>query len=112
MSLKIRLQKRGRKKNAIYPVVVSDVKSPRDGKFIEKIGLYNPNINPSLIVINFDRTIYWIKQGALCTDTTKSILSKKGIFLKIHLLKGVKKGAFNLNEAENRFKIWIEKNKK
>ena len=98
MATKIRLQRHGRKGYAYYHIVVADSRAPRDGKFIEKIGSYNPNTNPATVDINFDRALYWVMVGAQPTDTTRNLLSDKGVYLKKHLLGGVKKGAFS--EAE------------
>lgn len=109
MSITIRLQRKGRKGNPIYPIVVANTKSPRDGKFIEKLGIYNPNINPPFIKLNLDHALYWIEKGAYISNTAKSILSKQGVFFKLHLLSGVKKGLFDLNEANKKFKIWLNK---
>lgn len=106
MATKIRLQRFGRKGYAFYQVVVADSRAPRDGKFIERIGSYNPNTNPATIDLNFERALYWLQTGAQPTDTAKSILSKEGVLLKKHLLGGVTKGAFTAEEAENRFESW------
>ncbi|MCH5228035.1 MAG: 30S ribosomal protein S16 [Muribaculaceae bacterium] len=106
MATKIRLQRHGRKGYAFYPIVVADSRAPRDGKFIERIGSYNPNTNPATINLDFDRALYWIEVGALPTDTVRSILSKEGVMLMKHLRAGVKKGAFNEDEAQRRFNAW------
>jgi len=106
MATKIRLQRFGRKGYAFYQVVVADSRAPRDGKFIERIGSYNPNTNPATIDLNFERALYWLQTGAQPTDTAKSILSKEGVLLKKHLLGGVTKGAFSAEEAETRFESW------
>ena len=108
MATKIRLQRHGRKGYAFYPIVVADSRAPRDGRFIERIGSYNPNTNPATINLNFDRALYWVEVGALPTDTVRSILSKEGVMLMKHLRRGVKKGAFNEAEAERRFNVWKE----
>ncbi|WGH26896.1 MAG: 30S ribosomal protein S16 [Candidatus Bostrichicola ureolyticus] len=108
MSLKIRLQRKGRKKKPYYPIVVIDSRFHRNGKFIEKLGFYNPHTNPSTIILNVDSALNWLQKGAKPTNTARSILSKKGVLLKQHLLKGVKKQALNVVEAENKFKKWIE----
>lgn len=106
MATKIRLQRRGRKDYPFYHIVIADSRAPRDGKFIEKVGSYNPNTNPATITLNFDRALYWLQCGAQPTDTTRNILSEEGVLLKKHLLGGVKKGAFNEAEADKRFEAW------
>ncbi len=108
MATKIRLQRFGRKNKAYYHVVIADSHSPRDGKFIERIGNYNPNTNPAIIELNFDRAMYWIGNGAIPSDTANAILSYKGVLYKNHLLKGVKKNALTLEQAEEKFKTWVE----
>ena len=106
MATKIRLQRHGRKSYAFYPIVVADSRAPRDGRFIERIGSYNPNTNPATISLDFDRALYWIEVGAIPTDTVRTILSKEGVMLMKHLRGGVKKGAFNEEEAQRRFDAW------
>ena len=106
MATKIRLQRHGRKGYAYYPIVVADSRAPRDGRFIERIGSYNPNTNPATISFDFDRALYWIEVGAIPTDTVRSILSKQGVLLMKHLKGGVKKGAFSEEEAKHRFNAW------
>lgn len=106
MATKIRLQRHGRKGYAYYPIVVADSRAPRDGKFIERIGSYNPNTNPATISLDFDRALYWVEQGAQPTDTVRSLLSKEGVMLMKHLRGGVKKGAFDETEAQKRFDAW------
>ena len=106
MATKIRLQRHGRKGYAFYPIVIADSRAPRDGKFIERIGSYNPNTNPATIDLNFDRALYWIESGAQPTDTVRSILSKEGVLLMKHLRGGVRKGAFTEEEAQRRFDAW------
>ena len=108
MATKIRLQRHGRKGYAFYPIVVADSRAPRDGKFIERIGSYNPNTNPATISLDFDRALYWMEVGAQPTDTVRSILSKEGVLLMKHLRGGVKKGAFTEEEAQRRFDAWKE----
>ena len=103
MATKIRLQRHGRKGYAYYHIVVADSRAPRDGKYIERIGSYNPNTNPATVDLNFDRALYWVMTGAQPTDTTRNLLSDKGVYLKKHLLGGVKKGAFNEAEADKKF---------
>ncbi|MBP5482497.1 MAG: 30S ribosomal protein S16 [Paludibacteraceae bacterium] len=113
MATKIRLQRHGRKGYAYYHIVVADSRAPRDGKYIERIGSYNPNTNPATVDLNFDRALYWVMTGAQPTDTTRNLLSDKGVYLKKHLLGGVKKGAFKEEEVEKRFQAWLnEKEKK
>ena len=106
MAVKIRLQRHGRKGYAYYPIVIANSRAPRDGRFIERIGSYNPNTNPATISLNFDRALYWIEVGAQPTDTVRSILSKEGVMLMKHLRGGVKKGAFTEEEAQKRFDAW------
>ena len=106
MPVKIRLQRHGRKGYAYYHIVISDSKAPRDGKFIERIGSYNPNTNPATIDLKFERALYWLQTGAQPTDTTRNILSNEGVLLKKHLLEGAKKGAFDATEADVRFAAW------
>ena len=106
MATKIRLQRRGHKDYAFYPIVIADSRAPRDGKYIERIGSYNPNTNPATITLNFERALYWVTVGAQPTDTVRSILSAEGVMLMHHLNGGVKKGAFSQEEAERRFNAW------
>ena len=106
MATKIRLQRHGRKGYAFYPIVIADSRAPRDGKFIERIGSYNPNTNPATISLDFDRALYWVETGAQPTDTVRSLLSKEGVMLMKHLRGGVKKGAFDEAEAQKRFDAW------
>jgi len=108
MSLKIRLARKGRKKQAYYHVVVADSRSPRDGRFIEKIGIYNPLTDPATIDINFDKALDWLQKGAQPTDTCRAILKYKGVMIRKHLLEGVKKGAFDEAEADRRFNEWMK----
>lgn len=108
MSVKIRLARHGRKQHAYYHIVVANSRSPRDGRFIERIGSYNPNTNPATIDLDFDKAIQWLNNGAQPTDTCRTILSHKGVMMKKHLLEGVKKGAFDLAEADNRFNAWMK----
>ena len=104
MATKIRLQRHGRKSYAFYSIVIADVRAPRDGKFIEKIGTYNPNTNPATVDLKFDRALDWVMKGAQPTDTVRNILSREGVYMKKHLLGGVTKGAFG--EAEAKFEAW------
>lgn len=110
MSTKIRLQRKGRKKKAFYTIVVSNSRSPRDGKFIEKIGFYNPNTNPYTISINIDKAVNWLIKGAQPTCTVKSLFLFKGIFFKKYLINGIKKKGFSNLDIKNKFKILIHKN--
>lgn len=108
MSTKIRLARHGRKGRPFYHVVIADSRAPRDGKYIEKVGTYDPNTNPATIDLNFDRALYWLQVGAQPTDTARKILSYKGVLLKKHLLEGVKKGAFDEAVADTRFEAWMK----
>ena len=108
MAVKIRLQRHGKKDSAFFHVVVADGRAPRDGKFIEKLGVYNPNTNPATIDINFDKTLNWVMKGAQPTDTCRAILSYKGVMLKKHLLDGVKKGALTEAQVEQKFNKWLQ----
>lgn len=107
MSVKIRLARRGRKKQAIYDVVVADARAPRDGRFIEKLGTYNPNTNPASININNERALTWLLNGAQPTDTVKAMLSYRGVMLKKHLQIGVLKGAISQDQADAKFNVWL-----
>ena len=106
MATKIRLQRHGRKGYAFYSIVIADVRAPRDGKFTEKIGTYNPNTNPATVDLKFDRALYWVECGAQPTDTVRNILSGEGVFLMKHLRGGVKKGAFDEATCEAKFAAW------
>ena len=110
MAVKIRLARKGRKKVAFYHIVVADSRSPRDGRYIEKIGSYNPVTDPATIELDFDKALDWLQNGALPTDTCRAILSYKGVLIKKHLLEGVKKGAFDDAEATKRFEEWMIQN--
>ncbi|MCX6322475.1 MAG: 30S ribosomal protein S16 [Bacteroidia bacterium] len=110
MAVKIRLARKGRKKVAFYHIVVADSRSPRDGRYIEKIGSYNPLTNPATIELDFDKALGWLQNGALPTDTCRAILSYKGVLIKKHLFEGVKKGAFDETEATKRFEEWMMQN--
>ncbi|MDR2929011.1 MAG: 30S ribosomal protein S16 [Cytophagaceae bacterium] len=107
MSVKIRLARHGRKRYAYYHIVVADSRAPRDGRYIERIGSYNPNTNPASIDLDIDKAMKWLSNGAQPTDTARAILSYKGVLMKKHLLEGVKKGAFDEVEAERRFQKWL-----
>ena len=106
MATKIRLQRRGRKGHAIYSIVTADVRAPRDGKCIEKIGTYNPNTTPATINLNFDRALYWLETGAQPTDTARYILKSEGVYMMKHLRGGVKKGAFDEAACQQKFDAW------
>lgn len=108
MATKIRLQRHGKKGKPFYYIVVADSRSPRDGKFIERLGSYNPNTNPATIDLNFDKAVDWISTGATPTDTAKSILSYKGVLYKNHLDGGVTKGALTQEQADTKFTEWLE----
>lgn len=108
MAVKIRLARHGRKGYAFYHIVVADVRAPRDGKFIERIGSYNPNTNPATVEIDTDAALRWLANGAQPTDTARSLLSREGVMLKKHLLEGVKKGAFDEATAEKKYADWKE----
>lgn len=106
MATKIRLQRGGRKGYAFYRIVIADVRAPRDGKFTEKIGTYNPNTNPATVDLNFDRALYWVENGAQPTDTVRNILKGEGVYMMKHLRGGVKKGAFDEAAAQKKFDAW------
>ena len=108
MAVKIRLSRRGRKKLALYDVVVADARAPRDGRFIEKLGTYNPLTNPASIEINDDRAFHWIMNGAQPTDTVKAMLSYRGVLLRKHLQIGVLKGAISQEDADNKLATWLK----
>ena len=106
MATKIRLQRGGRKNYAFYSVVIADSRAPRDGRFTEKIGTYNPNTNPATVDLNFERALYWVECGAQPTDTVRTILKNEGVYLMKHLKGGVKKGAFDEAAAQKKFDAW------
>jgi len=108
MPVKMRLARHGRKRYAYYHIVVADSRAPRDGRYIERIGSYNPNTNPATIDLDFDKAYDWLMKGAQPTDTVRAILSYKGVLYKKHLMGGVKKGAFDEAEAEKRLEKWLE----
>ncbi|HPT31888.1 MAG TPA: 30S ribosomal protein S16 [Prolixibacteraceae bacterium] len=109
----MRLARHGRKKYAFYHIVVANSRAPRDGRYIERIGSYNPNTNPATIDLEFDKALDWLDKGAQPTDTVRAILSYKGVMMKKHLLGGVKKGALTEEAAEQKFEVWLtEKNAK
>jgi len=106
MPVKIRLTRQGKKGYAFYHIVAADSRAPRDGKFIERLGSYNPNTHPATVELDFDKALTWLNNGAQPTETCRNILSHEGVLLKKHLLEGVKKGAFAEAEAETRFAKW------
>jgi small subunit ribosomal protein S16 len=108
MPVRIRLQRHGRKSYAFFHIVAADSRAPRDGRFIEKIGVYNPNTNPATIDLDFDAALNWIQKGAQPSDTCRNILSYKGVLHKHHLLRGVDKGAMTVEQAEEKFQAWME----
>ena len=112
MATKIRLQRGGRKGYAFYSIVIADVRAPRDGKFTEKIGTYNPNTNPATVDLDFDRALYWVETGAQPTDTVRNILKSEGVYLMKHLRGGVKKGAFDESAIQGKFDAWKQAKEK
>ena len=112
MATKIRLQRGGRKGYAFYRIVIADARAPRDGRFTEKIGTYNPNTHPATVDLNFERALYWVEVGAQPTDTVRSILRHEGVYLMKHLKGGVAKGAFDEDEAQRRFDSWKDAKQK
>jgi small subunit ribosomal protein S16 len=108
MPVKIRLQRRGRKKRPFYQIVVADVRAPRDGKYIERIGSYNPMTKPATIEIDRDKAYDWLLKGAQPTDTVRAILRFKGVYYKKHLMRGVKKGALSIEDAEKKYQEWVD----
>lgn len=107
MPVKIRLQRHGKKGKPFYWIVAADSRSKRDGKYLEKLGTYNPNTNPATIELNIDNSVNWLEHGAQPTDTARAILSYKGVMMKKHLMGGVKKGAFTEEQAEEKFNAWL-----
>ncbi|NHB67875.1 30S ribosomal protein S16 [Perlabentimonas gracilis] len=108
MPVKIRLSRHGRKRAPFYHIVVADSRAPRDGRFIERIGSYNPTTDPATIELNFDRALDWLQKGAQPTDTTRAILSYKGVMMKKHLIDGIKKGALTPEQVEEKFEAWVK----
>lgn len=108
MSVKIRLQRHGKKGKPFYWIVAADARAKRDGKYLEKLGTYNPNVNPAIIDLNIDKAVEWLQNGAQPTDTAKNILSYKGAMLKNHLVGGIRKGALTQEQADAKFAAWIE----
>ena len=108
MSVKIRLQRHGKKGKPFYWIVAADARAKRDGRYLEKLGTYNPNVNPAIIDLNVDKAVQWLQNGAQPTDTAKNILSYKGALLKNHLAGGVRKGALTQEQADAKFAAWLE----
>ena len=108
MAVKLRLQRHGKKGKPFYWIVAADARSKRDGKYLEKLGVYDPNKNPAIIDLNVDGAVNWLQNGAQPTDTARAILSYKGVMLKHHLAGGVKKGALTEEEAEKKFQAWLD----
>ena len=107
MATKLRLARHGKKGKPYYHIVAADARAPRDGRYIERIGSYNPNTNPATIDINFDRALDWVLKGAQPTDTVRAMLSYRGLMLKKHLQIGVIKGAMTQEEADKKFEAWL-----
>jgi len=108
MPVKIRLQRHGKKGKPFFWIVAADARAKRDGKYLEKLGTYNPNTNPATIDLNVDGAVKWLQNGAQPTDTARAILSYKGALLKNHLAGGVRKGALTEEQAEEKFNAWLE----
>lgn len=108
MPVKIRLQRHGKKGKPFYWIVAADARAKRDGKFLEKLGIYNPNTNPATIELNLDNSVQWLQNGAQPTDTARAILSYKGVLLKHHLLGGLRKGALTEEQVEEKFDAWLK----
>ena len=107
MAVRMRLQRFGKKGLPFYHIVVADGRAPRDGRFIEKIGTYNPIADPAQVVLSMDKALQWLQNGAQPSDTVRSLLSREGVMMKHHLLKGVTKGALTLEQAEAKFDAWM-----
>ncbi|MBY5957405.1 30S ribosomal protein S16 [Membranicola marinus] len=108
MSVKLRLQRKGRKKKPFYHIVAADTRAPRDGKFIEKVGTYNPMTSPATIDLDRDKALKWLENGALPSDTVRAILKFKGVLYRRHLLRGVRKEALTQEEADQKYKDFME----
>jgi len=108
MPVKLRLQRHGKKGRPFYHIVAADARAPRDGKFIERVGSYNPNTNPATIELDVDKSVKWVQNGAQPTDTVRAILSYKGVLYRNHLLKGVAKGALTQEQADAKFATWLQ----
>lgn len=107
MPVKIRLQRKGRKKQPFYHIVVADARAPRDGRFIEQIGVYNPMTKPATISLDIDKAYQWLRNGAQPTETTKAIFRYKGVYFKKHLMRGVLKGALTEEQANEQLAAWL-----
>jgi small subunit ribosomal protein S16 len=112
MPVKIRLQRHGKKGKPFYWIVAADARSPRDGKYLDKLGIYNPTVNPAQIELDVDGAVKWLQNGAQPTDTARAILSYKGAMMKNHLVGGVRKGALTEEQAEEKFNAWLEEKAK
>jgi small subunit ribosomal protein S16 len=108
MPVKIRLQRHGKKGKPFYWIVAADARSKRDGRYLEKLGTYNPNTNPASVEVNVDHAVYWLEKGAQPTDTARTLLSYRGVMLKHHLNGGIRKGALSQEEADKKFAAWLE----
>ena len=108
MPVKIRLQRHGKKGKPFYWVVAADARSKRDGRYLEKLGTYNPNADPAIVDINIDNAVSWLEKGAQPTDTARTLLSYKGAMLKNHLVGGIRKGALTQEQADAKFAVWLE----
>ena len=108
MPVKIRLQRHGKKGKPFYWIVAADSRAKRDGKYLDKLGIYNPNVNPAQIELDIDGAVQWLQNGAQPTDTARAILSYKGVMMKNHLVGGVRKGALTEEQAEAKFNAWVE----
>jgi len=108
MAVKIRLQRHGKKGKPIYWIVAADSRAKRDGKYLQKLGVYNPNLNPAGVEINFEEALKWLQKGAIPTNTARTLLSYRGVMLKHHLNKGVLKGALKQEKADKQFQAWLK----
>ena len=108
MAVKMRLQRKGRKRSPFYHIVIADARSPRDGRYIERLGSYNPMTKPATIEVDRDKAFDWLEKGAQPTDTVRAILRFKGVYYKRHLMRGVKKGALTQEEAETKYQEWVD----
>jgi len=108
MPVKIRLQRHGKKGKPFYWIIAADVRAARDGKYLEKLGIYNPNTNPATIELDVDGAVTWLQNGAQPTDTARAILSYKGVLIKNHLAGGVRKGAITEEQAAEKFQVWLD----
>lgn len=112
MPVKLRLQRHGKKGKPFYWIVAADSRAKRDGKYLDKLGIYNPNVNPAQIELDIDGAVKWLQNGAQPTDTARAILSYKGVMMKNHLVGGVRKGALTEEQAEAKFNAWVEEKAK